>query len=227
MDSDIFSYTWGIHQHSNGVTTRHGAIKKEKVTDLGSTTNYLSMLNNRIPTDVQEFQPYNGAYPRQHEVKSQLELLVEKFASDNDQSYSKPTFPTSDPPYSDFLYEAEEIRKSTENLNSMVDKACAQFTQDRLLAGCEEKEYEEASLEDELERSEVVIDVHHDAQELECPLEVVTTLPHFISSVEEEDLHEEMGRSNRRHRLETCYPMHACRRVREDERRSYGGGRSK
>ncbi|CAL1360188.1 unnamed protein product [Linum trigynum] len=74
-----------------------------------------------------------------------------------------------DPPHSDFFYEAEETCKRAEKLNSMVEEACARFTQDRLLAVGEEKDDEEESLEDELERSNVVTDGHRDAQDLECP----------------------------------------------------------
>ncbi|CAL1359733.1 unnamed protein product [Linum trigynum] len=144
------------------------------------------------PPDVQEFSPYYEGYHLQEEAKSQLELLVEKFVLDNEKSYSEPAFPTMDPPHSDVLYEAEEICNRTEKLNSMVKEACARFTQDQLLAVREEKEDEEESLKDELEQLEVFTDGHRDAQDLESPLEIATTLPHFIPSVKEEDLHEEM-----------------------------------
>ncbi|CAL1389548.1 unnamed protein product [Linum trigynum] len=77
----------------------------------------------------------------------------------------------------------------------MVEESCAWFTQEQLLTVGEEKEDEEASLEDELERSEVVMDGHRDAKELKCPLEESL---HFISSIIEEVINEVMRKSEGR-----------------------------
>ncbi|CAL1360204.1 unnamed protein product [Linum trigynum] len=87
-----------------------------------------------------------------------------------------------------FCSRREEIHKRTEKLNSMVKEACPRFTQERFSVVGEEKEDEEAILEDKLERSEVVTDGHRDTQDLKCPLEVATSLPHFISSIDGEVL---------------------------------------
>ncbi|CAL1405669.1 unnamed protein product [Linum trigynum] len=72
----------------------------------------------------------------------------------------------------------------------MVEKACAQLTQEQLLTICEEEEEEKANPNDDLEQK-VVTKSHCDTRDLECPFEVAI-IPHFTLNFKEIVTSEEM-----------------------------------
>ncbi|CAL1394467.1 unnamed protein product [Linum trigynum] len=207
MDPHGFSNNWGIHHHTSGITPRlPGAIKEEKTMDSGSSTNPLTMENNRTPGQIKNnliikknfshnqkghrraFTCHSAepCYTPQLDPNYEWRLLMEQFARDCERSCSRMDHCVQ------AYRETEEILLSLKKSADDLERSWAQPAPDHPSATILEEEEEEEGYKDIMEHTEVVTESSHDDHDQEYPIVADHTFPHPKLSFEEAGMSEEM-----------------------------------
>ncbi|CAL1412654.1 unnamed protein product [Linum trigynum] len=129
--------------------------------------------------------PAEPCYTPQPDPNYHLRLLVEQIARVPERSFHK-----MDPHIQAMAQTGFSFPRETDTLRSIkkhievIEKACAQFSQDNLYAAIQvEEEEEEGNHEDVEEHTEVVTESSHDNHDQVYPLVVDHNCPHFCSDM--------------------------------------------
>ncbi|CAL1405979.1 unnamed protein product [Linum trigynum] len=138
--------------------------------------------------------PAEPCYTPQPDPNYHLRLLVEHIAQVPERS-----FPEMDPhiqamAQTDFSFprETEETLQSIKKHIEVIEKACAQFSQDNLYATIQAEKEEEVNHEDVVEHTEVVTKSSRDDHDQKCPVVAAHPFLHPTPSAEEAGMSEEM-----------------------------------
>ncbi|CAL1401980.1 unnamed protein product [Linum trigynum] len=192
----------GIHHHRSGIT--RDFLEQPRRRRLWTRVSVLTPYYEEQSPYQEEFLPqpegpsdldlataFTGhpaepCYTPQPNPNYHLRLLVEQIARVPDRS-----FPEMDPhiqtmAQTDFSFpcETEDTLRSIKKLIEVIEKACAQFSQDNLYVAIQvEEEEEEGNHEDVEEHTEVVTESSHDNHDQVYPLVVDHNCPHFRSDM--------------------------------------------